>query len=373
MDRLVLVERRTFLQSLAAMAVPLPAASCMPETYEPLEPAVPPLSQAAAENNSRLFGAAMNMQTLVSGSAGYETALRECSSITAEWSFKWDKIAPRRDEYDFEEADHTADFARRHNKKMRGHTLLWHLGMPEWADTQLAETGDWELVRAYIQTVVPRYADIVDEWDVVNEPIDITGGDNLRQNQFLRSFGKDYIERAFWEAHEAAPQTKLFINEYGLEYASPEEGQRRLSLIRLMEYLVNRGVPVHGLGLQAHLDLRKGAVYADGLHGLLRDIAGLGLTVSITELDVREQERSQSLLDRDRAVADEVQRYLDIVLNFHAVKSVTTWGLSDKNSWLATSRDGKADNRGLPYDTQWKRKPMRAAIESALSQGRPSA
>jgi GH35 family endo-1,4-beta-xylanase len=40
--------------------------------------------------------------------------------------------------------------------------------------------------------------------------------------------------------------------------------------------------------------------------------------------------------------------------------------LSDGDSWLAYKTGGRADNRGLPYDRAWRRKPMRTAIETAL-------
>lgn len=74
-------------------------------------------------------------------------------------------------------------------------------------------------------------------------------------------------------------------------------------------------------------------------------------------------------MERDRATADEVRRYLDAVLEFQAVRSVTTWGLGDGSSWLTYGKDRRPDNRGLPYDRQWKRKPIRTAIETSLHQG----
>lgn len=337
------------------------------------EPEIRTLAQAAGANG-RKFGCAVNTQMLAYRSPGRHIALAQCDTVTAEWSFKWDRLSPARETYDFDEADAIANFARENGKRMRGHTLLWHLGLPGWANALIAESREWNHVRQYFNTVMPRYADVVDEWDVVNEPIDVVNGaDGLRGNQFLSAFGPDYIEWAFWSARDAAPDSRLFINEYGLEYGSPEEGLRRLRLLRLLEHLVSRGVPIHGVGLQAHLDLRKGSVYTEGIYGLLRDISGMGLQVSITELDIRERDGRGSLQERDRAAADEVSRYLDAVLEFQAVRSVTTWGLSDGDSWLTYGKDGRPDNRGLPYDRRWQRKPMRTAIETSLHQGQAAA
>src|SRR5690606_19453365 len=83
-------------------------------------------------------------------------------------------------------------------------------------------------------------------------------------------------------------------------------------------------------------------------------------------------DRRMPLKARDTAVADEVRRYLDIALDFPAVRSVSTWGLSDGDSWLAYKAGGRADNRGLPYDRDWRRKPMRTAIEPAFLGSRRS-
>ncbi|RIK87373.1 MAG: 1,4-beta-xylanase [Hyphomicrobiales bacterium] len=368
---MVPVKRRRFLQTLAVASIGPWLSACAGEDRQAGEPfeeedETQSLAQAAAASG-RGFGAAVNAGTLRTRSHGYRAVLGQCSSVTPEWSLKWDRLCPRPGRYDFHEADRIADFARGQGKRMRGHTLLWHLGMPRWADALLADTREWGHVRSYFHTVMPRYADVVDEWDVVNEPVG-TGihADGLRGNQFLQAFGPDYIDWAFWTAREAAPRARLFINEYGLEYALPEEGRRRLALLRLTEGLLRRGVPVHGVGLQAHLDLRKGKIYADGVYGLLRDLSNFGLRISITELDVREGDRKMPLKARDAAVADEVRRYLDIALDFAAVRSISTWGLSDGDSWLAYKADGRADNRGLPYDREWRRKPMRTAIETAL-------
>lgn len=371
------MKRRRFMQNLAVAAVAPYLLSCARDQgSEELpfneEPEAISLARAASATG-RTFGSAVNTRMLAHRTPGRLLALQQCGSVTSEWSFKWDRLQPARGRFDFADADRIANFARQNGKRMRGHTLLWHLGMPPWANTLLRETREWDHVRYFFQEVMPRYADIVDEWDVVNEPIDVrTRSDGLRANQFMQAFGPDYIEWAFWTAQEFSPRSRLFINEYGLEYGSQEEGQRRLALLQLLERLLSKGVPVHGVGLQAHLDLRKGRLYTDGIYGLLRDISGLGLRISITELDVREPDTRRSVEARDRAVADEVSRYLETVLSFRAVRSVTTWGLSDRDSWLLYRKDGRSDNRGLPYDHSWRRKPMRTALEAALRGGQAS-
>ncbi len=365
------MRRRRFLQGIAAATFQPALSACMrsareEEQVEDEEPEGIALQLAAGSIN-RMYGSAFSEKMLNASSRARAMTLTQCASITPEWSLKWDRLAPSANSTDFTAADAIANFARTHGKRMRGHTLLWHQGVPTWAGEQLQNTREWDVVRSYFNAVMPRYGDIVDEWDVVNEAIEIGHRpDGLRHNQFMEAFGPEYIDWAFWTARDAAPQARLYLNEYGLEYFSAEEGARRLNLLRLLERLKIRGVPIDGVGLQAHLDLRKGKVYREGIYGLLRDITNMDLGISVTELDVREADSGGSLEARDRAVADEVRRYMDIVLQFPNVGSVTTWGLSDRYSWLRYKDGGRRDNRGLPYDDQWRRKPMRSALEAAF-------
>lgn len=350
-------------QRQPASTTPIAAASSGP-ARDPGTGAVPSL-RAAAAKGGRYFGTAVQAGML-SDRATRAAIARDSASVTPEWAMKWDALAPSQGNYTFGEMDRIADFAGQNGLALRGHTLLWHKSVPQWAANLIARTGEWAHVDAHIEKVVTRYGNRVREWDVVNEPIEPShGGSGLRNNQFLRAFGPDYIEWAFWSAHKFAPNAQKLINEYGLEYGSSYEGQRRLTLLRLLERLKSRNVPIDAVGLQAHLDLRKGALDRNGIYGLVRDISGMGLKVVITELDVSEASTALPLEQRDRLVADETRRYLDIVLEFRAVIGVNTWGLNDDHSWLRGQR-GRA-NRGLPYDANWQAKPMHEAIRRALA------
>jgi endo-1,4-beta-xylanase len=321
--------------------------------------------RAVASGGGRYFGTAVQAAALSGDDALRSTLTLDCASITPEWAMKWDALAPKPGAYNFNEMDRLADFAGRNGLALRGHTLLWHKSMPGWAASLIGRTRQWQHVEAHLEKVMMRYGSRIREWDVVNEPIEPNDGDSgLRNNQLMRAFGQDYIEWAFWSAHKFAPNARKLINEFGLEYNLPYEGQRRLSLLHLLARLKSRNVPVDTVGLQAHLDLRKGTVYRDGIHGMIRDITAMGLKIVITELDVTEADMSLPLARRDSLVADETRRYLDIVLDFGSVIGVNTWGLSDSYSWLRSQRS--RSNRGLPYDVDWQPKLMHEAIRTAL-------
>ncbi len=335
---------------------------------------------ARARRLGMSFGAAARLDQLMNESDLKAALLAQCGELTPEIGLKWAVIEPRRGALNFTEMDDLSVFCLRHGLKLRGHTLVWHRSIPGWAEDELRQQHDWSLISRYFASVIPRYGASTDTWDVVNEPID-TGHrmDGLRQSVFLDVFGPDYIHRALATARTFAPAAKLFINEYGLEYDVPEQKARRYLLLKLLEQLKKEGAPLDGLGLQSHLNLGLGSVSEFALRDFLKEVEYLGLLIRVTELDVKEADLVASVEARDRAVADETRRYLDIVLGARRITGVTTWGLSDRNSWLAvTPADlarfpgawatggGPGLNRGLPYDADMRRKPMYGAISVAL-------
>ena len=338
---------------------------------------------AAASRRGWSFGSAVRLDQLQAEPALRAAVLQDCTMLTPEVDLKWSAIEPAPGQWSLGNIDGLVGFASQHGKAVRGHTLLWHRSTPAWVEQRLRDHRDWRLVSRHLASVLPRYGDAIIQWDVVNEPIE-TGHrwDGLRRNVFLEAFGPDYIRRALVEARALAPRARLMLNEYSLEYDSRDERDRRYLFLKLIEGLKRSGTPLDGIGLQGHLDLRKGTVATSSIAGFLKELADMGLEIVVTELDVKEADYIAPPDVRDRLVADEVRRYLDTVLAQRGVSGVLTWGLSDRQSWLEvleedyrrfpgawTKGDGPGLNRGLPYDAAMRRKPMYRAIEAAF-QGR---
>jgi endo-1,4-beta-xylanase len=71
-------------------------------------------------------------------------------------------------------------------------------------------------------------------------------------------------------------------------------------------------------------------------------------------MDVNDRRLGPDDATRDKAVAATYRSYLDLVLKNPAVKSVLTWGITDKFTWL-NGEDARADHlpeRCLPFDQQ---------------------
>ena len=74
-----------------------------------------------------------------------------------------------------------------------------------------------------------------------------------------------------------------------LEYDLPYSEDQRNATLGLLKKLKSSGVPIDALGIQSHLrDEMQSKFNARNFQDFLHQVAGLGLKILITELDVRE-------------------------------------------------------------------------------------
>src|SRR6516165_12475 len=303
---------------------------------------------------------------------------QEAGLVVAENEMKWQVInrgAPGDDDY--APADVIADFASANQLVLRGHNLLWYHRTPTWffdfTDRQQRERA----VVDHIRQLAGRYRGRIHSWDVVNEPIEPKGGrpDGLRTEVFLETLGPEYLDLAYHTAREADPKTRLVVNEYDVELDAPEHEARRIALLHLLEGMRRSATPVDAVGIQAHLTAVGGPPFSPPLlRRFLSDIASLGLTIQITELDVTDEKAPADVAVRDRLVADTYRRFLDAALDESAVKMVVTWGLSDRHSWIvrqetyqAKWRTDDTPSRPLPFDADLEPKPAFDAVAQAFA------
>lgn len=280
-----------------------------------------------------------------------DLAATEFTSLTAENASKWGGLAPTPGAYEFTRSDAVVDFAAQNGQRVRGHTLFWSRfnGTPTWVADEVRSASDpaarlSELMRSHAQTTVGRYAGRIAQWDVVNEPLAIGGGELDPLNFFSQILGESYLDIAFEAAHAADPTAQLFLNETFIQIPAKFDG-----LLRLAQRMIDRGVPLHGLGLQGHF------LFAPPDRTTLQDqlqrVSDLGLLVELTEVDIP--------LGLFAAAADplaaQANAYADVFnacLAVAACTGITTWGVDDRATWL----DGfpttaiNAPNRPLLFD-----------------------
>jgi len=331
-----------------------------------------------AADKGLLYGTTISARQIAGDPRFVDLVLQQSNMIVAENDMKWQVMnRGARGDDDYGPADTVAAFAHENDLALRGHNLLWYHRTPSWFfDLDSREEIESALVER-IRRLAGRYRGKVHSWDVVNEPIEPKDGrpDGLRSGVFLEMFGPDYLDLAYWTAREADPAAHLVVNEYDVELDTPEQEVRRTALLNLLERMRRSGTPVDAVGVQAHLSCTGGPPFsAARLRRFLADVAGLGLTIQITELDVTDENAPSEEAVRDRLVADSYSRFLEPALDEPAVKVVMTWGLSDRHSWIVRKETHeskwRADglpSRPLPFDSDLKPKPAFEAIAQAFA------
>ena len=332
--------------------------------------------RATAAARGLLYGSTIATSQIVADDDFTALVRRECAALVTENELKWGNICDAPGIYDFAPADIIVDFATANGIAMRGHTLLWYYRTPRWfRELPDAATAEREMLN-HIAAVAGRYRGRMRLWDVVNEPFEPAHGraDGLRGAIFAEKVGPHYLDLAFHAAREADPTARLLLNEYGIEYDSPADDAKRRVILRHLERLRRDGVPVELLGIQGHLEIGVKPFSAKKLRAFLAEIAGLGIEMAVTELDVVDAAAPGDITRRDRMVADEYRRFLEVMLDEPAVRTVFTWGLSDRHSWIVRRESGsntwRSDGlapRPLPFDTTLAPKPAWTSLSECLA------
>ncbi|MEN3008530.1 endo-1,4-beta-xylanase [Pseudothermotoga sp.] len=269
--------------------------------------------------------------------------VKHFNSITAENEMKPESLLVSIGKYSFLRADEYIRFAEENGMVVRGHTLVWHSQTPEWFFRD--ETGKFlskeamiERMRQYIHDVVGHFKGKIYAWDVVNEAIDPSQPDGYRRSLWYQIIGPEYIELAFRFAHEADPNALLFYNDY-----NTFEPRKREFIYKLVKGLKEKGVPIHGIGMQQHVCIFDSIAEIDRTIQLFKSIPGI--KIHVTELDVsvyRDQTSNYPSLSYELAIeqAHFYRRLFDVYKKHSdAIENVTFWGLKDDYSWKSQRRN----------------------------------
>jgi endo-1,4-beta-xylanase len=272
--------------------------------------------------------------------------LQQFSSLTPENAMKMGPIHPQENLYNWRDADSIAAFARRHALKLRGHTLCWHNQAPAWlfkdADgKQVTKTVLLQRLKEHIFSVVTRYKGTIYAWDVVNEVISDKPGEYFRPSLWYQICGEEFVAKAFEWAHEADPDALLFYNDY-----NEINPVKREKIIRLIKDLQAKGIPIHGVGLQAHWAVNEPT--KEQLDKTLADFSTLGLKIQITELDIsvypkehdarenRPEDTNTSFTpEKEQKQLEVYKMCFELFRKYRQqIQAITFWNISDRSSWL---------------------------------------
>ena len=287
--------------------------------------------------------------------------------------------------YDFSHVDAMVDFAIKHDLYIKGHVLVWHVTSPPFLE-EMTPSQVRTAVKRHIFTTMNYFKGRIKMFDVVNESLASDG--TLVENIFYRKMGPDYIEQCFRWAHEADPTAFLIYNDNkveGCQHDSTDEnndsgGSRHNKaplqakadgFYNLLKDLVDKGVPIHGAGMQAHFSaggtMHQRPPTPAMVKRQIRRIGELGLKVNISEMDVRISKLpTASSADDKLKSAAQTQIYQDILsaaLSEPSFDGIWLWGVSDRHTWV---KNFYYDDAPLIFDEKYQRKESYVGVQNAL-------
>ncbi|CAI4212871.1 unnamed protein product [Parascedosporium putredinis] len=322
-------------------------------------PAVGQLHQLAVNAGLKYFGTCLdNSHTSDAALMAIINNSAEVGQLVPENGQKWAYVQPTQNSFTYTTADVIPNLATSKNLVLRCHTLTWHSQLPNWV-----ANGSWTkaqlqaVIEAHIANVMAHYKGKCYAWDVVNEAADDSGA--WRDSVFYRVMGTDFLPISFKAAKAADANTKLYYNDYNLEY----NGAKTDRVVEAVNIIKAAGAPIDGVGLQGHLIVGSTPSRAN-LATVLRRFTALGVEVAYTELDIRHS----SVPASSSALTTQANDYANVVgscLDVTGCVGVTVWGMSDKYSWVPSTFSGAGE--ALLYDSNMNKKAAWTAVSSVLA------
>lgn len=255
----------------------------------------------------------------------------------------------------FDAATPLLDYCKARGIKVHGHVLVWHNQTPEaFFREGFSVAGDYvtrevllarldNYIRQIMEYMEANYPGVIVSWDVVNEAVD-DGTGKLRESNWTKIVGEDFVNRAFEIARKYAPEgTLLYYNDYSTPYEPKLTG-----VCDLLDSLIAEG-NIDGYGFQCHYQTTSPTI--SQLRQAMQKIAAKGLRLRVSELDIT--------IKANTDVEKQIQaaRYMDLMEVFmefrDQIEAVHTWGVTDDLSWLASQFPLLFDGQVNPKPAFW--------------------
>jgi GH35 family endo-1,4-beta-xylanase len=215
---------------------------------------------------------------------------------------------------------------------MRGHCIFWEKDdfVMDWVK-KLNNDELREAVARRAIDVTRHFKGRIEEFDLNNEMVNGTF--------FRRRLGYGIVSEMAYMAKAGNPDAVLFVNDYGIIV---EKGFNAGSYIEQIEHLLATGVPIGGIGCQAHFvasrknDSTGTAVTTDEhVQKTLDKLAKFDLPIKITECLFR--------ADTEDGMAEELKRFFPIVFAHPKVEAILMWGFWAGDHWMPETAMWKKD------------------------------
>jgi endo-1,4-beta-xylanase len=247
-------------------------------------------------------------------------------------ALKWYDTEVEYKKVDYYLADRIYELCRERDIPMRGHCVFW--AKDKYVMPWLKELDNDELRAAVVgraTDVAKHFKGRIEEFDLNNEMIN---GDFFR-----RRLGYGIVNEMAWMVKAANPNVKLYVNDYGVLV---ENGFNKSSYITQIENLLANGVPIDGIGCQAHFvtsnknnSTPTAATTSEHVQKTLDELSKFGLPIKITECLVS--------ADTEEGKAEELTRFFRLCFAHPGVEAIVMWGFWEVGHWVPESAMWKKD------------------------------
>ncbi len=254
----------------------------------------------------------------------------------------WHRTERVKNKPDFAMADKMYDWCEDNGLPIRGHCIFWGSNIKRRMMTWAHDTNDTELremIKRRAREVTSRYKGRIKEYDLNNEMV---------HHRYFRNRLGDIVRDMAYSAKQGDPDAVLYVNDFNIftndaldEYA------------KSIKDLLDRGIPIGGIGIQGHL---VGRVDFRHIWGALDTLAQFGLPLRITEIDIE--------VDDQQLKAKVLEEFYRVCFAHPAVVGITMWGFWESTHWIPKSALWQKDwtpwpaalaYQGLVHD-EWRTK-----------------
>ncbi len=257
----------------------------------------------------------------------YRTYFKQLFNL-AVIGFYWIAYEPTQGSFPTEPSiNATIAWCIQNNITTKGHPLAWArpAGKPDWLpldnDSLMAE-----LLQNRITTIVNKYKNLIDHWDVVNEP--------AHTETFAGWNREEYVSNCLLWANASNPIADLTVNDYGILGHDFGYGP----YYNLLSDLIDLNAPFDSIGMQAH-EPRTDWIPATELWKTLEAFSSLGKSIHITEfcpvsapVPITNSWKKGTWSEENQA--EYARRFYKVLFSHPACEGIIWWDLADEKSWL---------------------------------------
>lgn len=201
-----------------------------------------------------------------------------------------------------------------------------------------ADPAAQQIVLDHIDNITSATANLLSEWDVLNEPYD--------NHYLMDAFGDSVMIDWFAQARSNLPTQKLYINDYSILSAGGRDVAHQQHYENTITYLVENNAAIDGIGMQSHFGSSPTAIprvyeILDRFHQ------------KFPALEIRSTEFDVDTLD-EQLQADYTRDFMTIFFSHPATVGIQNWGFWAGAHWRANAAYYTLDWQEKPNAVAWK-------------------